>query len=383
MRSVHLSPDQVEGAGVRRPLVVGVALGRGDGGDGGTSARDPAVHCEASQNSPPGGVTVVRMTVIRHGRDDPTGRSSPGSDPRASFALALPLLLGTRRPARTRRSADSRQARTMGDVIRLTERRRRRAARAARAGPPRGALAATAEFYFDLVCPFTYLARRARRARPSTRSSGRPPRRSRCAARASRTTTSAPPRCAAPRSARAADAAHAARLARALPRRRDGRHARRRAARAEAGRGAALRARGDAARVLRRLRPRRPGDPGRGGRGRRRGRSTTACAPPGTRAATARSRPPAAALLAVGADRLPALRVGPRALLGRGARRRGAVRGPRRARRPRCSRKFSRAAAVLASRQGGGAPRAVAAVTRRQRPRAPLRARRARRGSAR
>ena len=57
-----LVAHEIEGAGVRRPLVVGVALGRGDGGDCGTSAQYPGGSAGQGENRPLAGVTVPLRT---------------------------------------------------------------------------------------------------------------------------------------------------------------------------------------------------------------------------------------------------------------------------------------------------------------------------------
>ena len=127
------------------------------------------------------------------------------------------------------------------------------------------------EFFFDLSSPFTYLAaERVERAFEDvvwTPASSAALQRGALGRRCRpRSTGCAAPRRSAPRRCGCRC------LARAIPGRRARRHARGRARAAEPAAARRLRARRDAARVLRRLRPRGPGDPRRGG-GRRRHRA--------------------------------------------------------------------------------------------------------------
>ena len=66
-----LVADEVERAGVGRPLVVGVALWRGDGGDGGPPLGVQAGIARHGQNRPLGGVTVAPRIAARHGFTTP------------------------------------------------------------------------------------------------------------------------------------------------------------------------------------------------------------------------------------------------------------------------------------------------------------------------
>ena len=275
-----------------------------------------------------------------------------GSGPHLrKFLRDLPFL-GAQGASRWRRSGLTGKRGQMGDVIRLAERREAR--RAGREGRRRER--SRARVLLRSLVPVHVPRRRARRARVRrgvwTPASADALRRS-CLA--DDDVAAAAVRRAAEE--RAADAAHAARLARALPDRRVGRDARRRPRRRgrprrrrSCSRRPGSRSAAGSTSTIPRSSPRRPPP--------RASCSTTACARRATRAATARSRPPGRALLAAGADRLPALRVG-RALYW-GERRVGeALRRPRsRASRTSetSSRKFSRTPRALERPHGQGCP---------------------------
>ena len=191
----------------------------------------------------------------------------------------------------------------MGELIRLAERRQARRDR-----PRTAAGVAARRVPVRPRVPVHVPGRRARRAGVRRRDvdAGLDHR----AARAARWPPTRPPLAAVRAAAeeRAAALRMPLVLARALPGRRAGRDARRRATRRERPR-RGVRARRRPARLLRRLRPRRPRDPGRGGRGRRAGARRL---PAGGRRSPPRRRDRGAGrrLLAAGADRLPALRIG-------------------------------------------------------------------------
>ena len=191
----------------------------------------------------------------------------------------------------------------MGQVIDLAERRDAAQRRTRRREPLR------ARALLRPRVPVHVSGGRAGRARVRARHLDRRRRRRRCSGAASRTTPSGADRvrAAAERARRAA--APAARLARALPARgagRDARGARTPPSRAAAARScwppAGSRSRAASTSTTPRSWPR-PRPP-------RASRSTTACTPRATSAATARRRRVGRRLLAAGADRLPALRVG-------------------------------------------------------------------------
>ena len=214
----------------------------------------------------------------------------------------------------------------MGQVI------DRRRAQGAPRGAGAGARALSARSSSSISPARSRISRPSGSSGRSTRSPGRPASARRCSRAAWPTTPSGRGRVrarpsAAPPSCGCRSCGPSASRARCRPRCASPRLRRRGGAR----RG--VRAGRDAARVLRRLRPRRPRDPRRGGGGRGHRRSTTACAPRATSPATARW-PATAALLAAGADRLPALRVG-RALFWGEQRVRGARGGVGARRRPR------------------------------------------------
>ena len=192
---------------------------------------------------------------------------------------------------------------SMGDVIRLAERRAAREARAGHRVAP-----ARVEFLFDLCCPFSYLAaERVDRIfdeviwTPASTSALC------CGSLTTDPDGLADYRLSAER--RALELRLPLIWPERFPEEVPGRHARR-ALRVRAGSRRRVRPRRGPARLLRRLRPRRSRAAGRGGRGGGDRHAGLAAARSASCTATARSRPRDARLLAAGADRLPALRVG-------------------------------------------------------------------------
>ena len=266
-----LVAHEIERAGVRRPLVVRVALGRWDGWD----ERPPLVRpWSARQNTRSTAEGCWYRHIAADDRDVITSASSRRLARCMAAKGAAALASGERHETRMY---------GMGDVIRLEDRRARRRPDAA-AGD-----AVRAEFLFDLACPFTYLAaERVERAfdevtwtpacARTLRCGSLPTRTDDVAARRRRRPRSAPRRCACRSSGPSAARCRVPAAMRVA------------ALRRRAGPRRGVRARRDAARVLRRLRPRRPRDPRRG-RGRRRHAARRLPARGAARsAATARSR---------------------------------------------------------------------------------------------
>ena len=148
--SVHLSPTRSSARASGDHWSYGWRLGGGTGGM--VDLRWIRRFQRQGQNRPPDGVTVGLVIRLRHGCEHHRGRSSgPArtvasfSGPRRSFGHRANVA-GAR--SETGRSESDGRTRSISP----------RAGRRGGSAPAGGRSERTREFFFDLACPFTYLA---------------------------------------------------------------------------------------------------------------------------------------------------------------------------------------------------------------------------------